>query len=210
MSNIDNVLNIGEISSKNIDEKRPAILGRRAAKSACCGRARALRLAATSDGLRRSAKFLFLGQAYAMNPWLILGKPTNFAVLLLFWGILHDCVLVFVSRCATAQKLENLFAGIGNLVFFSRRDCDCIARADGARFIADLHPSLPLQNIVNLLGFQVSMWRRAARGRKSRFGQSLVADAGISMRQQFADFRTVLGDESRNVVDILDIHKESN
>jgi hypothetical protein len=44
------------------------------------------------------------------------------------------------------------------------------------------------------------MLLRAAACGQACFGQALVADAGIAMRQEFPYFRAVFGDEGRHLV----------
>ena len=55
----------------------------------------------------------------------------------------------------------------------------------------------------------MKMLLRARAGGQSRLGQALIADGGIAVRQQFADFRAVLGDERRDLIQIFDVHKFS-
>src|SRR5208283_5633832 len=75
-----------------------------------------------------------------------------------------------------------------------------------ARFAFDANPSRAVRNVIYFLGLDVIMFLRARAGRQTRFRQALVADDGIAMRQQFTDFRTVLGEKRCKIVEILNIH----
>ena len=52
----------------------------------------------------------------------------------------------------------------------------------------------------------MEMFLRRAADRQPRLGQALVADGGVAVRQQFADFRAVLGDERRDFIEIFHVH----
>jgi hypothetical protein len=115
-------------------------------------------------------------------------------------------VAVLVGRRAAAQQSQRFVANIPKFMFATGRNGNGVAGFNVARFAFDANPSRAVRNVINFLGFDVIMFLRARAGRQTRLRQALVADDGIAMRQQFADFRTVLGDEGRNIAEIFNVH----
>src|SRR5262249_53468758 len=92
-------------------------------------------------------------------------------------------ILVLVSRRARAKKNKRLASGIQDAVHRPRRDGDGIKRPDALHLVIDRHFALASENIVNLLSLEMIMRRGAIARRDAGFSQTLVADAGISVRQ---------------------------
>ena len=114
---------------------------------------------------------------------------------------------MFVGRRAAAEQPERFGAGVPKLVPAARRNGDGVTGADLAGFAGDADPARAVREIIDLLGPDMIMLLGAGADRNARFSQALVADDGIAVRQQFADFRAVLGDEGRNGVQVCDVHE---
>src|SRR5256885_16006840 len=102
---------------------------------------------------------------------------------------------MFVTGSAAAKKRERLGAGIPKFVLFAGRDCDGVASFDFGKLAFDAHATLAVGDEIDFLGPGVVMLLGAGAGRKASFGQALVADGGIAVGEQFADFRTGFRDE---------------
>lgn len=77
---------------------------------------------------------------------------------------------------------------------------------DIGRFLTNLHSSVAFENIVNFLGFHMTMRRRGPTDGQTSLGQGLIANARIAMCQQLADFRAVLRDKRLHAIEILNVH----
>ena len=75
-----------------------------------------------------------------------------------------------------------------------------------AGFALNPHAPAAVSDVINFLRPDMVMLLRAAADRQARLSQALVANGGIAMRQQFPDFRAVLGGKRRDLVQILDVH----
>src|SRR5262249_30821429 len=64
----------------------------------------------------------------------------------------------------------------------------------------------PVGDVVNLLSHPVVMFLGAASRLQPGFSQTLVANAGIAMCQQFSNFRSILGREWRHIIQVLNLH----
>lgn len=113
---------------------------------------------------------------------------------------------MFVSRSTTAEQAQRFGAGIPKLVLLAGEDCDGVAGFDLADFPINAHPPGAVGDAINFLGVNVKMFLRAAARGQARFGQALIANGGIAVREEFADFRPVLGDERRDFVQVPDVH----
>ena len=114
---------------------------------------------------------------------------------------------MFVGGCATAEQAESVAAGVPKLVLLAGQNGNSIADFDLAGFAIDAHAAGAVGDVIDFLGLDMIMFLRAAAGGQARFSQALFTNAGIAVREQFADFRAVLGDERRNFVEIFDVHK---
>ena len=86
------------------------------------------------------------------------------------------------------------------------RNGNGVAGHHGFQLTTDLHLAHPFQNVVNLLGSNVVVCQGVSAGRQTSFGQRLVADARIALRQKLPNLGAVFGDEGRNAVEFLDVH----
>jgi len=107
---------------------------------------------------------------------------------------------------AAAKQAKRFAARIPELVLLPWWNGDGICGFDLTQFAFDPNPPRAARDVVDLLGVRMVMLLCAAAHRQARLGQTLVADDGIAIRQQFADFGTVLGDERRDLVEIFYIH----
>ena len=121
--------------------------------------------------------------------------------------LLQDGVVVFVAGGAAAEKPQHARAAVGDAMMRSRRDGDRVAGTNRLHLIADLHQRLAFENEVDLFGLQVVVRRRARAGGEPGLGERLIANARVAMREQFADFRAVLGDKGRRPREALDVHE---
>src|SRR5882724_7107068 len=113
---------------------------------------------------------------------------------------------MLVTWRAAAEQVQHLLAGVPELVLLARRNGDGVTGFHIRTFAFDAHPALAGQDEVNLLRPGVIMLLSAAACRQARVRQALIANARIAIRQQFADFGTVLGDECGHVAHVLDFH----
>ena len=61
---------------------------------------------------------------------------------------------------------------------------------------------------INFFGARMKMFERAAANGNACFGEALIANGGISMREKFTDFRPVFRRENGNVAQIFNVHSE--
>ena len=115
-------------------------------------------------------------------------------------------VLVFVCGGAAAEQAQDVGAGVPDFVRRAGRDGDRVAGFYVAQFGVDAHATGAVGDVVDFFGDAVVMLLRACAGSEAGFGEALVADDGVAMREQFADFGAVLGNEGRDSFKILDIH----
>src|SRR5450432_3906059 len=84
---------------------------------------------------------------------------------------------------------------------------DGVPGPDFTRFAFNADFSRAVGDVINLLGARMKMFLRARAGGQTRLGETLVADGGITMCEQFADFRSVLRGEGGDFIKIFYIHK---
>ena len=72
--------------------------------------------------------------------------------------------------------------------------------------VAGLRQPVTFQYVLYLLRPGMTIGHRRAVGRKPSLGQRLAADARVPVGQQLADLRAVLGGESRDAVDVGNVH----
>lgn len=112
-------------------------------------------------------------------------------------------ILVLVRGSTAAKQAQWFSPQIPQLVLLSGTYRDRVANIDLADFTLNSDSPLAVGDKINLLGPDMIMLLRAGAGRQPRLGQALVPDSGIPVSQQFPDLRTVLGDEGRDLVQIL-------
>src|SRR3954468_12425751 len=108
---------------------------------------------------------------------------------------------------ATAEKTQDFRAGIPELVLFTRQDGDRVAGFYFGVFAFDANSAFAGGDKINLLGPPVVMLHGASANGHARFGEALVADCGIPMRQKLANFRAVFGREPWEIVQVFDVHR---
>jgi hypothetical protein len=114
---------------------------------------------------------------------------------------------MLIRRRATAQQLKRFAAGVPQLVLLAGQNGDSIASFDVADFTINANAPGAMGDIINFLGLDMIMLLRAAAGGQPRFGQALVANGRIAVREQLPDFRAILGSERHDVVQVFDVHK---
>ena len=97
-------------------------------------------------------------------------------------------------------------AGIPEFVSFAGRDGDGIARFHILIFGFNAYAALSVCDVVDLFGARVKMFLGARTRGQSGFGQTLVADVGVAMGEEFADFAAVFGCEGGGVLKVFDVH----
>ena len=78
-----------------------------------------------------------------------------------------------------------------------RRDGDGVAGLDVPFLRAEAHPAASVGQVINFLRADVIMFLSGCTDRQPGFRERLLTHAGVARREQFADFRSVLGDEGR-------------
>ena len=86
------------------------------------------------------------------------------------------------------------------------RNGNGVTGSDLRQFVLDAHSALACRNEINLLGPGMVVFLRAGPGGQTSFRQALLADGGVAVGQQFADFGAVLGEEGRHGVQIFYFH----
>lgn len=114
---------------------------------------------------------------------------------------------MLVGRGATAKQSQHRRAGVPELVPLPGRDGDGVAFAHVAGLAVDADASGAMGDEIDFLGAGMVMFPGGAADGEAGFGEALVADGGVAMGEQFADFGTVPGDERRLGVEVFDIHK---
>src|ERR1700722_16928508 len=113
---------------------------------------------------------------------------------------------MFVCRGAAAQEAQDLTTGSPQFMPLAGENRDGIARLVLPQLAFDADFSCSMGDVIDFLGDSMKMFLGGATHRQARLGKALLADAGISMREQFADFRSVLGGERSNLVELLNVH----
>ena len=113
---------------------------------------------------------------------------------------------MLVGRRATAKQAQNFRAGVPQFVPQAGRNGDGVPRPDFAQLARDADFSRAVRDEINFFRARMKMFLRARADGQPRLGEALVADGGIAVREEFADFRAVLGDESGDFVEVLDVH----
>ena len=83
---------------------------------------------------------------------------------------------------------------------------DGIARLNLSQLAFDADFSRSVGDVIDFLGDRMKMFLGGGAHRQACLGQALIADAGISMCEQLADFRSVFGDEGGSLVELFEIH----
>src|SRR3954469_14491085 len=117
---------------------------------------------------------------------------------------------MFVARRAAAEQDQRFTSGIPQLVLLSGRDGNGVSGAYVGKLAFDSHPAGALSDKIDFLGFGMVMFLRARPGRKTRLGETLIANGGIPVGQQFADLGAVLGDKGGSGVTLNNFHPGSS
>src|SRR5674476_1192479 len=91
-----------------------------------------------------------------------------------------------------AEQAQGFIAGVPEFVFVSGRNGDGVPCPHLVRFVFDADFSGAVRDVINLLALGMKMFLRCAADGQARFGETLIADGGVTMREQFADFRCLL------------------
>ena len=75
-----------------------------------------------------------------------------------------------------------------------------------AFLILDAHPAGAVRDVINLFSAAMEMLLRGGARLQARFREALVANGGVSMREQFPNFRTVFGNEWRCGIQVGYVH----
>jgi hypothetical protein len=118
-----------------------------------------------------------------------------------------DGVIVLVAGGTAAEQAQNFTAGVPEFMFLAGWNGDGIPCSHFARFIFDADFPGAVRNVINFLGARMKMFLGRAAHRQPRLGETLVADGGVAMREQLADFRAVLGRERFDLIEVFYIHK---
>src|SRR5213075_1127881 len=102
---------------------------------------------------------------------------------------------VLVSGGAAAEEVECFFAGVPEFVLLAGGDRDGVAGFYFAGFVFDADTAGAVGDVINFFGFGMVMFLRAGADGQAGLGEALVADSRVAMREEFADFGAVFGDE---------------
>ena len=80
------------------------------------------------------------------------------------------------------------------------RDGNAVAGLDGEFLITQRHQAITLSDVINLFADRMLMQERGDASRNKGFGQTLFVHGMQRRMQQLADFRTILGDVGRCLV----------
>ncbi len=117
---------------------------------------------------------------------------------------------MFVSRSTAAKQAQDFISRVPKFVADPRRDGDGVAGLDVAFLRAEAHPAVAVGQVINLLGPDVIVLLRGRTDRQPGFRERLLPHAGVAVREQFADFRAVLGDEGRAMRQGDNIHSRTD
>src|SRR5262245_9113856 len=98
---------------------------------------------------------------------------------------------MLVSRRATAEQAEWFASRVPKFVLLPRRDGDGIPGLDLLLLALNADAPAAIRDVVDFLRARMIVLLRARADRQPCFGQALVANRGIPIRQQLADFRAV-------------------
>lgn len=90
--------------------------------------------------------------------------------------------MILVPRGAAAEKPEHLISDVLNRVRRARRDGNRISRPNKPDFVANLHPSSPFEDVIDLFRCGMIVRRRLFARRQSRFREALLPNNRIAMR----------------------------
>lgn len=138
-------------------------------------------------------------------PFVLIRKGRN-VTLVGFLLLAELGIVMFVARRTATNEFKDFTAGIGYVMFSTGWNRDCIAWTYGTRFVSNAHLALSGENVIDLLGKGMIMPGRLPADRHSSFGQTLIADRGISMGKQFPKFRFIFGGKRLRLFDVLNVH----
>jgi hypothetical protein len=81
-----------------------------------------------------------------------------------------------------------------------------VAGADLADLVFDLHAAATFKEVVNLFGSRMEMRRGRFTRRDAGFGEALVPNCGIAVRQQLADLGTIFRGKWPGVGEVDHVH----
>lgn len=90
---------------------------------------------------------------------------------------------MFVTRRAAAKQVERFGSCIPELVPSAWRNRNRVARLHFLSFAVNAQPSGALSDVINFFRLGMIMLLRTAADRHARFGQALIANGRIAMRQ---------------------------
>ena len=89
---------------------------------------------------------------------------------------------------AAAEQLQRFGSGVPKLVSLSRWNRNRVTGLNFADLVLNSHSPVARSDEINFLGPRMIMFLRAAAHRDASFGQTLVANDRVPVRQQFPDF----------------------
>ena len=107
---------------------------------------------------------------------------------------------MLIPRSTATKQVQRFRSRVPQLVFLPWAYGDGVADIDLSGFALNPNPARATSNKINLLGLNVIVLLRAATDRQACLGQTLIPDAGISVSQQFPDFRAILGNKRRDLI----------
>src|SRR6266498_1957671 len=116
-------------------------------------------------------------------------------------------ILIKKRRAAYQQNLHRPITSVGQRVTRKTRNIDCIAGADFALLVVNLHHALAFKDVVNLFDHLVMMWRDARARRQNLLGQAALIDRRGRAINQRANLGTVRGADDFRVVAVDNEHK---
>ena len=118
----------------------------------------------------------------------------------------HHRIVILVTGRAAAEEDEGNVADVPDLVVGTGRNGDGVERADFAEFAVEFHATGAAEDVVNLLGLRMIMLLRGGSDGDGGLREALVADAGVAVGEELADFGAVFGGEGDGLGAIDDVH----
>ena len=107
-------------------------------------------------------------------------------------------ILVLVSRTTAAKQTQSLFTVVLDPVNLPWRNRDRVPYLHGRGLPIDGHLAGTVSDIVNLFGSDVVVGNGSGSRWHTSLCQTLILNFRIPVRQQFSDFRRVLGGKRRH------------
>src|SRR6185503_15674466 len=113
---------------------------------------------------------------------------------------------MLVTGRAAAQQTQRFSAGVPQLVLLTRWNGHGIAGFYLAHFLFDAHPPRTVRDEINLFGPGMIMLLCARARWQTRLRQTLIANRGIAVSEQFTNLRAIFRNERRDFSKVLYIH----